>query len=110
MEVFVFYWLGVAAVFGGFGAWIAREKRRGPGEGLILGFLFGPLGVIVEAVLPSGDRYGASRGSGRGRDRDFLRSSEPDWSAMGVEPCHRRNDVLGVIREGVDDDANPFAR
>jgi hypothetical protein len=35
------------------GAWIASQKGRSGVEGLILGFLFGPMGVIVEAVLPT---------------------------------------------------------
>ncbi len=43
-----------AAVFGGFGAWIAAQKRRGIFEGFVLGLLFGPLGVLVEAMLPMG--------------------------------------------------------
>jgi peptidyl-prolyl cis-trans isomerase A (cyclophilin A) len=40
-------------VFGALGAWIASEKRRGEGEGLLLGLLFGPFGVLIEALLPT---------------------------------------------------------
>jgi hypothetical protein len=43
-------------VLGALGAWIAKQKRRGPIEGFILGFLFGPLGVVIEALLPAGTR------------------------------------------------------
>jgi hypothetical protein len=32
-----------------FGAWVAVQKRREPLEGSVLGLLFGPLGVLVEA-------------------------------------------------------------
>jgi hypothetical protein len=44
----------VAVVFGGLGAWVATQKDRGQGEGFILGLLFGPLGVLIEALLPAG--------------------------------------------------------
>lgn len=44
---------GLARVaFASFGAWIAFHKRRRVGEGLVLGVAFGPLGVLVEALLP----------------------------------------------------------
>jgi hypothetical protein len=35
-------------------AWIAGQKNRSGGEGFNLGALFGPLGVLVEALLPAG--------------------------------------------------------
>ncbi len=35
------------------GAVIAYKKRRKPVEGLFLGLLTGPIGVLVEACLPS---------------------------------------------------------
>jgi len=37
-------------------AWIAMQRGRSPIEGLILGGLFGPLGVIVECLLPVPER------------------------------------------------------
>jgi hypothetical protein len=40
-------------VFAALGAWIASQKGRSEGEGLLLGVLFGPLGAIIEALLPS---------------------------------------------------------
>ena len=40
-------------IFGALGSWIAKERHRDQGEGFVLGFLFGPLGVIVEAILPT---------------------------------------------------------
>jgi hypothetical protein len=39
-------------VFGGFGAWVSSQKGRGQGEGAVLGFLFGPLGILVAALMP----------------------------------------------------------
>jgi hypothetical protein len=38
--------------FAAFGAWVARQKRRRRLEGLLLGAAFGPLGVLIEALLP----------------------------------------------------------
>jgi hypothetical protein len=48
--------VALAAVFGGLGTFIAAQKRRGAAEGFVLGFLFGPLGVLVELFLPQGER------------------------------------------------------
>ena len=44
-------WLVAGAVFGLVGMWVAGLKGRGGGEGFLLGFLLGPIGVLVEAVL-----------------------------------------------------------
>jgi hypothetical protein len=43
--------VAIWASFGGYGYWIASVKRRSPGEGLLLGILFGPVGCVVEALL-----------------------------------------------------------
>ena len=45
--------LAIWAMFALFGAWIASVKGRSPGEGFLIGFLFGPLGCLVEAILPN---------------------------------------------------------
>lgn len=53
-EFTVAVWLFFAAIFFGvLGAWVAGNKRRSGGEGLALGCLLGPLGVIIEALLPT---------------------------------------------------------
>lgn len=44
--------LGWGAVWGGFGIWVANQKGYGDGIGFTLGALFGPIGVIVLAILP----------------------------------------------------------
>jgi hypothetical protein len=47
--------LGVLwTIFGALGSWVATQKNRDGGEGAVLGFLFGPLGVLIEALLPAG--------------------------------------------------------
>jgi hypothetical protein len=43
-------WLALAVL----SAWVAGQKHRSEGEGFVLGALFGPLGVLVEALLPAG--------------------------------------------------------
>lgn len=40
------------AAMGLLSAWIAAQRGRSTVEGLILGCLFGPLGVLVECLLP----------------------------------------------------------
>jgi len=52
--------------FAGLGYYIAGQKGRSEAEGLILGFLFGPVGVLVEALLPP---ISSKPRSSRGRDR-----------------------------------------
>ena len=48
--------LVVLVMLAGLGGWVAIQRNRAPTEGLILGLLYGPLGVIVEALLPVGER------------------------------------------------------
>jgi hypothetical protein len=48
------YIVAVAVAMGLLGLWVAAQKRRSPAEGCILGLCFGPLGVLIEALLPSG--------------------------------------------------------
>lgn len=54
MEFFIVAWLLTALVFGFLGMWVADQKSRPSSEGFLLGLLFGPLGVLIEAVLPNG--------------------------------------------------------
>lgn len=49
MEVLIVVWIAMGCL----AAWIAAQKKRAPVEGFLLGLVFGPLGVIVEALLPS---------------------------------------------------------
>lgn len=85
----------MACAFGGFGAWVAGEKRRSPVEGFVISFLFGPLGVLVVALLPAG-------GSGAGRKRAYDsrlmddREPRPEWLS-GPE---RQDDIIDRIRRG----------
>jgi hypothetical protein len=42
----------IQVAFGRWGYGLAERKGRWPGEGAILGFLLGPLGVLAAALLP----------------------------------------------------------
>lgn len=44
------------AVFGWLGQWVATQCGRGAIEGLLLGMLLGPFGVLIEALLPKNPR------------------------------------------------------
>lgn len=50
--------------FGVFGAWISKEKGRDSTQGAVIGFLFGPLGVFVLAMLPAKETPGRRASSG----------------------------------------------
>src|SRR4051794_29012321 len=78
----------------GFGTGISQQKRRSQSEVFLLGFLFGPLGCLVEAVLPEGARpipiYGrprpATNAVAASTGKDFLKRAvghldkdHPDW-------------------------------
>jgi hypothetical protein len=88
-------------VFAVFGAWVAAQKDRGQGEGFVLGFLFGPLGVLIEALLPAGKpaEPPSPKPAGPSRWEKPLRpvdedEPEPDLSAFGPpKPPKRGWDV-----------------
>jgi hypothetical protein len=40
-------------IFGGFGSYVANEKRRHWAEGFAFGAIMGPLGVIAAACMPT---------------------------------------------------------
>ena len=58
--------LALAFVFGFplcglLGLWIAARKLRSSAEGFLLGFLPGPVGVIIEAALPDEWPHGGKK-------------------------------------------------
>jgi hypothetical protein len=40
-------------IVGGVGTYIAEMKGRSVGEGFLFGFFFGPLGLVIEACMPT---------------------------------------------------------
>jgi len=55
MEVLIVFWLVFAAV----GYWISGQKNCEGSEGCLLGLLLGPIGLLIEAVLPTIPRQAA---------------------------------------------------
>lgn len=51
--IVLFFFFVTCVVTGAVGSWIAAQKNRPGGEGFALGFFFGPLGLIIEALLPT---------------------------------------------------------
>ncbi|MGO9471412.1 MAG: hypothetical protein ACLQIB_06975 [Isosphaeraceae bacterium] len=75
--------LGVAGYFvlsAMVGCYVAYEKGRSQMEGFILGLLFGPLGLLIVACLPTGDNPGTKR-----TFRHFLhaRTCQSKWRKRG---------------------------
>jgi hypothetical protein len=52
MEILVIL-LVVWGVLGFIGAYVADQKGRSGGEGFLLSILLGPIGILIEAVLPT---------------------------------------------------------
>lgn len=47
-------WLVAGALFGGVGVWVSRSRGRSAVEGAALGFLLGPLGLLLAALAAPG--------------------------------------------------------
>jgi hypothetical protein len=62
----------------GLGIYIAQEKGRSAGEGALFGFLLGPLGVLIEACMPTLEIPPARRGS---EERRVPPPRDPDEGA-----------------------------
>jgi hypothetical protein len=102
-------WALAAVASGCLGAWIAVQKRRGAPEGLTLGLLFGPLGVLVELFLPQGEKAtGAPKrrniddlgtiASIADRFRTALDETDPAWERL---PYHRKRRLLKPVEKQV---------
>jgi hypothetical protein len=108
LPIIAMIWL----VMGALGAFVALQKGRSPIEGLLMGFLFGPFGVLITALLPTmptGDKQGQADsgiiGQSKARSledrrqiayledryRDILEEVAPDWRKA---PYHRRKTLL----------------
>lgn len=78
----------VLLVFSGLGWWIAIQKGRSEAEGAALGLLFGPLGCLVEALLPNREAA---------EPRVTLRAN--GWQYHGV-PRNVAEEIRVLIGEG----------
>ena len=43
----------VISAFGWLGGWVAKQHGRDESEGRLLGAFLGPMGVLIEALLPA---------------------------------------------------------
>lgn len=87
------YWLPAAAVFAALGYWVALQKRRPPIEGILLGAIFAPFGVLLVALLPTGDR--------RPKPVEY-EETPPDLSALGIDARPKpQDDLVAKIRSGL---------
>ena len=110
--------IGVLAfAFGGLGAFVAVQKRRDAAEGLIMGALFGPLGVLVEALLPQGSQNAAGSAKGSqvrrnideqgviaeiaARFRTTLEETDPNWQRLAYR---RKRQILKAVQKQVMND------
>ncbi len=69
-------------VFGGLGTYVSIQKNRYGWEGFWLAVLFGPLGAIIAALLPTGAAETAAAAPVR-READAVTLPAGDWSARG---------------------------
>ncbi len=69
------------------GCWVARQKGRWGWEGLVIGGLFGPLGVMVEALLPA--RLAEPRPLSTEEDADVTQHAGSSPNAPAVSPLAR---------------------
>ena len=53
MELLVFMVVVSAIASMALGAWVSIQKNRAPEEGMVLGLLFGPFGVLIAALVPT---------------------------------------------------------
>jgi hypothetical protein len=84
---FVIAVLCIGLLFGGLGFYIATQKGRSSGEGFLLGFLFGPLGCLIVALLPT-PKSRPSGGSTPRRSRPrsvWTPDYRDDWDAPKPE-------------------------
>ena len=94
------------------GGKVAKEKNRDAAEGVLFGALFGPIGILITAVLPTKPASGQPQQANAGtigqrkprsidergqiaylenRYRDVLEDVAPDWRKTSY---HRRKAIL----------------
>jgi hypothetical protein len=104
------WWALTAAACGGLGGCISVQKRRGVPEGLALGLLLGPLGVLLAMFVPQGK---GSRDTSRRRSindlgniasiadrfQAALEQADPDWEQL---PYHAKRRLLRPIEKRLE--------
>jgi hypothetical protein len=98
-------------VMGFLGGFVAVQKHRAIAEGFAMGLVFGPFGVLIEALLPNQSDQGTTAAGGTNRPfrrrlglddrgkiaylaaryRELLDELEPDWQS---QPYHRKKILM----------------
>jgi hypothetical protein len=108
LPIIVPIWIAMGVL----GAWVAMQKNRSPVEGLMLGILFGPFGVLIIALLPNTPSQGTQAADRTDRSsqtrvrsldergqiayletryRELLDEVEPNWRSLSY---HRKKAVM----------------
>jgi hypothetical protein len=81
-------------LWGPLGSWVAAQKGRGGMEGFLLGAVFGPFGVLVEALLPTDGRAleegAAAAELARRRDAAYFEQARAESQRRRAELKARR--------------------
>ena len=75
------------------GAYVAAQKHRPTGEGLTLGFLFGPLGVLIVALLPQGAARPVVRPPTPRRSSPIQEDLDPELTAFVEDQIRKAMDA-----------------
>lgn len=82
--IVVLFWAIVGALLGWY---VANQKGRSASEGVILGFLLGLVGVVIEALLPTRtERVAAVSGP---TTRYPSVPQRPSWPTCGYRACQQ---------------------
>ena len=84
-SLLVFY-LAAGCICGGIGSYVARAKGRLAVEGLLFGFLLGPIGVLIEVLMPTVSRPAARPSAPDGKLWRFKPRPSP-WSGPAEKPA-----------------------
>ena len=94
--------LGAWLVCGLIGAIICEQKGRNSAGGLLLGVFFGPIGVIICAVLEKNERVLEKRTLRSGEMRKCPYCAEPlRWEASVCRYCGREVSPSSLLAEGI---------
>jgi hypothetical protein len=82
-------------VSSGAGAYVATQKRRPAAEGFLFGLILGPVGVLVVACLPQGDRVPPRPGPTPAAARGAARASTSP--RVGLDPSDLDRPGLAIF-------------
>jgi hypothetical protein len=103
MEIFVLAFL-VACVCSGVGAYVSAQKERGATEGAVFGFLLGPFGVLIAALLPTPIRRRNTANPYRGGRARSVGTPEyrDNWDAPPPErkPDRTEDEAMRYLTDG----------